>query len=402
MANISPERRQRLERERSRNSSRGSFYSTKGLTKDLIRLTPLGPEDDVGTKYVYYFINNRSFTCPEETHGKPSIVAKVRRALTKLFDDEKVGAEAQEWANTLKEARRGKWLMKIIARSDETTPKWFEAPKAVYEAAFKALDQDEEDISHSREGRDLRWSREGAGKNTEYSVRLMDKGPLAADKETRQAIIAAAAEMSVADVTKTDEEGAYDALQELLPPALWKRIKADIGGEASEGTSTKAKRASSDGDEDATDEDDAPVAKKAAKPVDADDEDEAPVAKKKVAAPVDEDDDEVPTPKKKATAPVADDEDDVPAAKAPTRRAAAANDDDDLDDEPVAPKKAAAPAKAPVDEDDEDDAPVAKKAAPAKAPVADDEDDEAPRPAKNAAAAYKVPAKKAAVDEDDE
>lgn len=345
MPELSPERRAAIERERNKSGSRAGFYDTKTLTDDKIRLLPLGETEDIGTKFVYYFLNNKSYCCAEETHGTPGVIAKARRALLRVGTEEAIAMEA-----ALNKARRAKWLMKIISRKDPMTPKWFESPFAIYKIAFDAFDKDSEDVSKAVTGRDIRITKEGSGKNTEYSGRLLDVSLLHEDKEERLKLRDAGRAMDRAALIKTNESGALEALQAVIAPELWRQIRAEVTGGAEE----------------------APAAKKPAARVDEDGD-----APSRPAATEDED----------APAP-------APAAKKTTARAAAPVEDDEAP--PARPAPAAAPKAqtraVPPDDDDETPVPpkASAKAAPAAAaparrapvPVADD-DEEAPRPAAN-------------------
>ncbi len=336
MASITPERRASLDKERAKNSSRGNFYSVKNLQHDIIRLVPLGEDEPIATKVVSYFLNNKSYVCNEETHSKPGVISKTKRALARLGDDE----EAQLAFKAIDDARRGKYLMKIIARSNPEQVKWFEAPRAIYQAVFNVLDKDGEEISNAKEGRDVRWSKADGtgGRNVKYECRVLDQSLLHKDKAVRIAIREQAAKMRAADIIAADEEGALSALQEIIPPHIWKKIRSEVLG-------AKAAAAKESNDDDA----DADAG--------GDDEEERP-AKKKAAASNDDADDE------------------KPAKKAP-----AAQDDDDLDEDPKPAKKKAAAASADEDADDDDlDDEKPKKGAKA---VSNDEDDEQPKAAKN-------------------
>ncbi|MBA3845529.1 MAG: hypothetical protein H0X45_02665 [Planctomycetes bacterium] len=368
MASITPERRARLERGKANNTGRGNFYSMKGKEHDVIRMLPLGPNDDVGVKFVYYFIDKKSYVCNFETHKVPGVIVTAKRALQRIKD-----SAAQDMAKVIDDARRGKFLMKVISRADtEPHVQVFEAPKAIYIAAFNALDKDGEDVSHNKEGRDIRWSKQGgtSGKATKYDTRLLDKSPLHDDKATRLRLKEESAKIDLHDLTKPNENGAVEALRSVIPKNLWALIRAEVMAVAGE--------TSSGGDEDAVgtdDEDDVappPKAKSAPKPTadDADDEDLPPAkTAKKAAAVVEDDEDDAPPAKASkpaAKAAVVDDEDeDLPPPKAAKKAVASADDEDD-----EAPKAAANKKKYEVPEDDAP-APKASK----RAAIADDEDD---------------------------
>lgn len=375
MASISPERRARLDREKQKNASgNAKYFSMKNTPKAVIRLIPLGDDDDVAHKLTTYYLNNKYYVDPEVTLGKPGVINRACRALKRLDTI----PEAADIAKGIEENRKTRYLMKIIDRANPMDPKWYEAPRAIYEPIFKMFDEDGEDLSHPKEGRDIRVSKTGSGLGTEYSARPLDKSLLLPTVEERKALRAAAADLRVEDELATDESGALQALQDVIPRNIWNLIKAEVTKDLDLGASA----ASGDEEDAATgatgdDEEDAPPAKPAAKAA------AAPAAKSK-AAP----------------APAAAEDDDEGAT-------AAAGSSDDDDDAPVSPVKPAA-AKA---------SPAATKAAPARedryrapaaaaAAAATDEDEAAPpakAPAKAAASpAAKAPAKAAPVASDDD
>ena len=335
--NFSPERRAALERERSQSGGRQGFYDFKNLTTDMIRLLPLGQTESIGTKWIYYFLNKKGYTCNMETHGIPGIICKTIAALERLGTE-----EALAMVVSLKDARRAKWLMKIISRKDPTTPKWMESPFAIYKVALDAFVKDEEDISDSKAGRDLRISVEGAGRTKKYSAVPRDRSPIAETVEERKALRKASEEMVAARLTVANESGAKEALMGVIPPHLWAKIKGEVLGAAAAASDTGPRRASNDDDDDAPSQEAAEV---------------APVKAKAKPAPVDPDEDEAPAPKpaKKAPAAPVDEDDEAPVAPAPkpAKKAPAVVDDDE--EAPPAPKpaKKATPAPAVVDDDDE-------------------------------------------------
>ena len=112
MAQISAERRERMNREKQQNASGGgNYFSFKNLTKAQIRLAPLSPDENIGTKIVYYFINNKSYLCNEQTNGKPGAIGATIRALQKLGTE-----EASELVEAFTSQRKFRYLMKIIDR----------------------------------------------------------------------------------------------------------------------------------------------------------------------------------------------------------------------------------------------------------------------------------------------
>jgi len=224
MANISPARRKRLEREKVRNASGNTaYYRTKDLTKDVIRLLPLRDDEDVATRVVYYFINRQSYVCNESTHGKPGVIARTVRALRQLGTD-----EALELADGLDDNRRSKYLMKIVSRATADQPQWFESPKAIYDVMFNAFYEDGEDISDPDTGRDVRISKTGSGLNTEYAARILDECPLSKSKKTRKALIEAAQEMDLDAEIRADEQGALEALEDIVPTKIWRKIRKNV------------------------------------------------------------------------------------------------------------------------------------------------------------------------------
>lgn len=382
MAQISPERRERLMREKKDNASGyAGHFSFKNLTKAQIRLAPLQPTEPIGTKMVYYFINNKSYICNEDTHGKPGVIAATRRALVKLGTE-----EALELAEAIKGERKTRYLMKIIDRAEPDKILWAEAPKSIYEPIYKVFDEDGEDIAHPLEGRDIRISKTGSGLNTEYSARILDQCPLHEDKEVRRTIKQTAYEMSVDEKLKTDEAKTLEALKGIIPKPIWAKIAADVvkgipgleddapaGDDEDTPKPRRRPAVADDGDEDApkapaaaVDDEDAPAPKPKAKPAPAlgDDDEDAPAPKPKPKPPVDDED--APAPKPKPKAPV--DDEDTPAPK---------------------PKPKPKP---PVDDEDAPPAPKAKPAAD------DDEDAPAPPPKPSAA----VPPKRKFQVNDDE
>jgi hypothetical protein len=361
MAQISPERRERMQREKQANASGGgNYFSFKNLTKAQIRLAPLSPDENIGTKIVYYFINNKSYLCNEQTNGKPGVIARTIRALQKLESQ-----EASDLVEAFTSQRKSRYLMKVIDRAEPDKVIWAETPKGIYDTIFEVFDKDGEDIAHPKEGRDIRISKTGSGLATEYSARVLDQCPLAETKEQRIALKEMAAQMSVAEETKSDEARTLEAIKGVIPKAIWAKIKDEV---------VKGIPGLDDGDGDADaggDDEETPppkTGKKVTKPVD--DDEDAPPPKKPAAA---DEDDETPPPKAGKKAPPADaDDEEAPPPKKPAGKVPPADEDDE-----VPPPKKPAP---PKDDEDEEDAPKAgKKTAPPA-----DEDDEAPPAAKPA------------------
>ena len=251
MAQISPERRERMQREKQMNASGGgNYFSFKNLTKAQIRLAPLQPDENIGTKIVFYFINNKSYLCNEQTNGKPGVIARTIRALQKLDSP-----EAADLVEAFTKQRKSRFLMKIIDRAEADKVIWAETPKAIYDVIFKAFDEDGEDLAHPREGRDIRISKTGSGLATEYSARILDQCPLADTKEQRIALKQQAAELSVEEETRSDEARTLEAIKGVIPKPIWAKIHAEV---------VKGIPGLDDGDGDAAggdDEDEAPAPK---------------------------------------------------------------------------------------------------------------------------------------------
>jgi hypothetical protein len=394
MAILSPERRAALEKEKAKHHSGGAFFKMTG-TKAVIRLLPLAADEEIGTKVTQHFIGNKGYTCPMGTHGRPGVIDTATRALRKLGD-----AESMEIADGLDANRNTKYCLKMIDRADPSTPKIYRAPYTVYKVVFEAFFTDGEDLADINEGCDIRISKEGSNKGTKYDVRVLKPSPLVADEDGNpmkkgiKELVASAANTHTADLARTDEQGALDALADNLPKHLWKQIKAEV---------TAVLAGASDGEESEEDTEEAqakPAKKKAAAVVEEEDDDEEPAkpAPKKKAAPVEDDEDDEPAKapaKKKVAAPVEDDEDDEPApAKKPAAKKAApaeeedADAEDDEDDAPPAKTPAKKKAAAPVEDDEDDEEPV--KPAPKKtAPVIDEDEDDEPAPAKKPATRFK-------------
>lgn len=340
--NISPERRAMMERERAQLGSRAGFYDTKNLTDDYIRLLPIAETEPIGTKYVSYILNKKSYTCTAETFGQSGVISKTISALTKLGTP-----DALAMLNALKEARRYKFLLKIISRKAPTVAKWFEAPSAIYKVILNAFEKDSQVLYHSQTGRDIRISKEGSGKTSKYSAAVQDQSLLAATKEERMALKAAAAEMDPKGVIAPNEAGALEALKTLIPTGLWEQIAFDVTGQKSTapaGGVAAARRAAVEEDEDA------PATRSGGASVDEDEDAPAP----KAAAP---------KATKPAPAPVVEEDEDAPAPKA-------------------APKATKPAPAAVVEDDDEAPRPAANRAAAPKAVVNDEEEAPAPKAAK--------------------
>ena len=377
MAAISESRRKRLEQEKLRNAQTGgAFFTMKDRAKAILRLAPLGEDDDVGTRTVSYFINKHSFVCNAATHAKPGVIDRAFKALSKIDD-----AEAKAVADALSDNRRTQYIMKVFDRDNlDAGPMLFRAPRTVYDALFQAMIDDGEDLSDPKEGCDFRVSKTGTGMQTEYSVRILSAKPLSDDKTVRADMVKAAAELDMGICTRADEKGALEALIQTIPKDLWKQIKgevmkgidvegdgdedADAGAEDDEDEDEKPKGkkapAKEDDEDEDEDEDEKPKSKKAAKEEADDDEDEdedeKPAKGKKPAADEDDEDDEDDDE---------DDEDDEDEKPAKSKKPAAKeeDDEDDEDDEDEKPKGKKAPAK---DEDDEDDEDEDEKPAPKK------------------------------------
>ena len=381
---LSPERRAALEREKAANQSRAGWYDFSKLSDDIVRLLPLLATEQVGYKWVYYYIDKCSYTCPEETFGEPSVLARAGRALQRLGTPE-ANAIYEALCGKQKGARRCKWLMKWITRKNPKVPLWAESPHAIYKVAFAAYDKDHRDIAHGQTGRDMRISKTGSGFGSKYEAAVLDQCNLAETKEERLALKARSNEMNAVGLirSKINEEKAAEALRHLIPAALWSQIAEEVTGHAAvaqdDGDGDAPSTAAPD-DEGApaatvTDDEDAgtPPPPQRAAPAPA----KAPAAAK--AAPA-----KAPAPAQRAPAVVDDEEGPPPpqaqrAAPAPTKTAAPAKaakpatiPDDDEGPVPPANRAAAAPPKAaarpatrpPVVVDDEEAPPQASTVVP--------------------------------------
>lgn len=335
MATISPERRAALAKEKAHNSGSSGFLKL-ATGPNVIRLIPLADNEYYGTKVVTYFINKRSFICNMETHGRPGVIAKTIDALSAMADP-----QAQELVAGLKKNRSSKYYAKAIDRTNPEQVVWAQLPWNVYKYIRNLVDIDGEAVDDAEEGVDFRIMKSGSGMTTSYDIRPLKPSPLAEDERVLKNLLTRASRMHIEDVTRPDEQGAYEALADTIPKDIWKKIRADVAPEATD---------------DAGDGDEAAPAKKPSKVVAAEDDDDeaAPAPVKKAAKVVaEEDDDEpAPAPAKKPAKAVVDAEDDDEAAPAPVKKAAKPVDDDD--DEVVPVKK---PAKAIVEEDDDEPAP---------------------------------------------
>lgn len=351
MAQISPERRAILEKEKARNrSSDRNFFSMKGKNRAVIRVVSNDLEP-IGTKVVSYFIGDRSFVCNQAVHGKPGVIARVISALAKV-KDKAIAAEAHEYKAALEKNRRTNFLMKIVDMGDEEKKvMWYRAPRQVYDPIYAASGGDGDALNSLEEGMNIRISKEGEMLQTEYDIRIMGEEPISTSRKEINRIRAEADALSIDDMLAPDEAGALEAIKKIIGKAVWNAINEqvleglDLGGHDEDSAATG-------------DDDDTPAPKKKVVAED----DDAPAPKKKVVV----DDDDTPPPAKKK-AVVDDDEEPV----RPAKKAAVAEDDappakkkvvDDDEDTPVVKKKAAVV--------DDDDAPVAKK----KAAVVDDDD----------------------------
>jgi hypothetical protein len=302
--NISAERRATMEREKAnQKGGRAGWYETKNLTDDVIRLLPLRDTDPIGTNWTYYFLNNKAYTCPEETFGQPSIVAKAIRALEKLGHE-----QALLMVKALKDARRAKVLMKIISRRDPTTPKWFEAPFAIYKVAFDSFDKDGLQIWKMGTGYDLRISKTGAAKQTKYTAAVRPEScPLADTQEQANALRDAAYAMDPSKIVVANEAGALEALKAVIAPGLWAEIAHEVVGGSPAPASSASRAARAPSPSPISDDGDAPSSRAGGAIVD--DEGDAIPPKAAAAAPA-----------RRAAAAVVDDGD----APAPAARTAAA------------------------------------------------------------------------------
>lgn len=294
--------------------------------KNLIRVLPPTWEDadyhalDI---YVNYGIgpDNSSYLSLSK-HGKgKDPISEARNEANREGDD--------EYAKKLQP--RGRRLMWVIDRMDEDEgPQILDAPVTLdkHFANLSCGDEDEDsggiiNFVDPTEGRDIRFYREGKGKNAKYEgsqVRFLKPSPLSDDDEQLKEWMEFVKENPLPDCLQFYS---YDHIAQMFDGSAPSRDDDD------EEEKPRKRTRSTNDDDDA----DVKPRKKAKPPVD-DDEDEDPPPRKKAKPPFDDDDNESDADSD-GDDDDTDDDDDAKPVRARSKRAADDDDDEDEDE----PKK---------------------------------------------------------------
>lgn len=298
--------------------------------KNMIRILP--PTWDDARHYAYTLMinygigsDNQSYLSLHHMLRKPDPLEEARREANKESDEKLAKAlEAKK--------RSGMWL---IDRFDEAAgPQFWAAPFTVdRDIAQMCFDEDSNEailIDDPDEGCDVRFYREGQGRNTKYpgtKIKIMKPSPISEDEDQQAEWLEYITENPIPDVLVYHD---YD------------HIEAVFGGKAGY-------------DDDDEDDDDKPRKRRSKR--DDDDDDDRPKRGKGRSRDDDDDEDEKPARRRRGARDDDDDDDD----EKPTKRTAAKrrsrdddNDDDEEDEKPAKRGKSSSKAK-PWDDDDEDD-----------------------------------------------
>ena len=193
MTKMDPSVRKKLLEQRERNKRTGVVIDNRDVNKITIRVLPRHGEE-IGKEHfsVYCEEMKKSVTCPR-TYGKPDplldYLESTRRSGTKEAKDHAFGYVT----------RSEEYWMPVIVRGDEGTPeapnmRIFRAKKSVYDEILNWVLSDDlgsEDISDSREGRDIFIEKKGEGRKTKWTAERLDKSLLSKSKALRIALVKA-------------------------------------------------------------------------------------------------------------------------------------------------------------------------------------------------------------------
>lgn len=192
---ISAELRQRLLNQKKAMGS-GLLIDNKTLTKARYRILPVVGTDEVpGKEYTSFYcdsIGKKGTTSPQ-TFGKPCPIMDALNRIrttgdkdTKDFAKDFVNIQSEYWMGVLDQDDPG--------TAEHMNIRILRAKKRVYGAIIDAMcdEDDGENITDPIEGRDIRVKKEGSGKDTEWTVKFLDRGPVSNDQAFVDAFVAAA------------------------------------------------------------------------------------------------------------------------------------------------------------------------------------------------------------------
>ena len=334
--------------------------------KNLIRILPPTWDDarhyglDIHVNYSIG-VDNQTYLSLSKMKNEKDPIEEGRRAAEREGDE--------KLASALKPKKRV--LMWVIDRMEEDEgPQLWASPWTVdRDVANLCFDEDTNEaiqIDDPEEGADLRFYREGKGRNTEYNpakMKILKPSPLSDDEGLQQEWLDFVADNPLPTVLNYYD---YDHIAAVFSGG---KAKEDDDDDDDDKPRSKLKRGKASDDDD----DDKPVRRKSrAATDDDDDDDDKPVTKRRKVADDDDEDDDKPVRRKRATA---DDDDDDDAPK-PKGRKASTDDEDEDEDKPVKRKRT----RLDDDDDDEDEKPKRRK-------VADDDDEDDDKPVRRKAKA---------------
>lgn len=198
---VSAALRERLLGQKSKMSS-GVIIDNKKLTKARLRILPVQEDEVPGREYISFYCESldgdtKGTTSPAAFGFSCPILDAIDRI--RMTGDK----EDKEFAWNFVSVNREYWMGVIDRAMPGTAQKpnvrIFKAKKRLYEQIIDyMIDEDDgEDITDPKTGRDIRVRRKGAGKTTEWTMKFLDAEPLSDDAEFSEVVQALAASLNV-------------------------------------------------------------------------------------------------------------------------------------------------------------------------------------------------------------
>jgi len=193
----------------------GLIITNKNFTKLRCRILPIA-EDAPGKEYIGLYCESlkKGTTSPRTFGNKCPVMDYIDKVKRTGEKDEK--EHVKNYVNIQRE-----YWMGVVSQEDRDTResnavaiRILCAKRSVYEEIIKfMMDEDDgEDITDPKEGRDIRVKKEGSGMDTQWTVKFLDREPVSNDEDYVSAFVEAAKGFNVEDhFFKVD----YDTLGEI-------------------------------------------------------------------------------------------------------------------------------------------------------------------------------------------
>ncbi len=200
MAKISAKLRERILGERrALESGNGVVISNRDITKIRVRILPSRVKDELpGSRFISYYSEalrtEKKGSASPESFGRPCPIAAAMDIVNRTGSSKEEKQEAREFANKSTE-----YWIPVIDRSVEQDPEnptinILAAKKTVYQEILRFMEDEDvgKDITHPDEGCDILIKKTGTGRDTKWTVAMLEESPLHEDEATQEAILEAA------------------------------------------------------------------------------------------------------------------------------------------------------------------------------------------------------------------